>query len=175
MKKKIAIILCLVLLVGCMILWQFRRVTYQNKEYGFSFRYPVTYEERPNEKALFFLRNKNSKIEISVTAKKVSQKYDKSLEELGKRYATNLSIYYEKGEVENLENKTITLSTKQQAQQVTTKISYTDEMAKEVAILIPLEDREITIIMVGTENAMDKNQKQIEEIIHSIQIDEKVR
>ncbi len=170
MKKRLIIILS-VLVIIALGLFQFRMINYKNDQYRFSFKYSAIYEKENNGKMLIYVRNKINNIEISAVAMEVSQKYDKPLQELGERYTNNLTLFHEDEEVETLQNETISISNGMvEAQKVVHKVIYENAVGKEIAILIPLDDREITFLIRGTEKAIDKNQRSIENIINSIKI-----
>ena len=68
-------------------------------------------------------------------------------------------------------NETIIVSDGVKAQKVVVDITTTDnEKAQEIAVLIPAEGREITIVFFGTEGEISKNENEINKVIKSIKI-----
>ena len=171
MKRKILLLILLILFILIlMVAWDFRFKTYKNEEYGFSFKYRATFMEKYDKDLLIWLRNEAGTMEISAVAKKVEKKTDKTLEESGIGYANLIKALDSEKDVQILSNETIRISKNSvEAQKVFVKVSG-KTVAKEVAILIPLDDREITIRIIGGETVIDKNQGEIEKIIESIEI-----
>ena len=169
--KKFWIIIVAVIAVAAAFVWKFRMKTYKNDEYGFSFKYRATYIEKYNKDLLCLLKNSNNGIEISATARKDTGERLKTLSQIGEGFANLLKIYKENYKIEMVSNETIIVSDGVKAQKVVVDITTTDnEKAQEIAVLIPAEGREITIVFFGTEGEISKNENEINKVIKSIKI-----
>lgn len=169
--RKSYIILIIILFLGIALFWNFRMKTYKNEEYNFSFKYRATFVEKYNKDLLVFLKDNISGIEISATARRTTGELKKTFTELGEGFANLIKIYKDNYDVTLQENETILIWDDVWIQKVTVDMMTNDnEQIREIAVMIPLDDREITIIFFGMKEQIIEKEYEIEKVIKSIKI-----
>ena len=169
--QKIWIVVLAIIVIAMAFALKFRMKTYKSDEYGFSFKYRATYIEKYNKDLLCLFKNNSTGIEISATARKDTGELLKTLTQIGEGFVNLLKIYKENYTIEIVSNETITISDGVEAQKVVAETTTTDnEKMREVAVLIPAEGREITIVFFGAKDEISKNENEINKVIKSIKI-----
>ncbi len=169
-KKYIVLIIALVL--GVVLFLNFRTKTYKSEEYDFSFKYKATYAEKYNKDLLVYLKDNVSGIEISATARRTTEELKKTFTELGEGFANLIKIYNDNYyDVTLQENETILIWDDVWVQKATVDmLTNNNEQVREIAVLIPLDDREITIVFFGSKEQIIEKEYEIEKVIKSIKI-----
>lgn len=168
MKKTLLLIsiFVLVVIIGsvAVVLFENRTVEFKSDEFGFSIKYTAKYVSEISDKILN-VRNSINKIKLTVAGTYNSSNLE--LDKIRENYITTMKIFNDSQEITVLENENIMIGNNEVGK-VTFKIKNRENTTKVLSILIPLEDREITVMINGEEETFNKNIKEIENIINSI-------
>ena len=178
--------------------------TVEISEYGFEISYPNSYIDIPKEKEnieeiagnvasiilkedvntpgvkvdlveeIIHAKSDLTKLTLYVEAIK-KEKTTKTIEEICKDYLVMFKIYNEYEEVLLEEHEEITIDGVKAGKVAIFVRGKTDGVYPGmIAYLIPLEDREITVVFMGTQELFDFFEKEINKIVKSIKLDEKL-
>lgn len=174
MKKKIfKILLIIILVIVFILLCSIGKVLYENRliyfksvEYGVSIKYPAKYDEKSSNR-LLEAKDDNSGLLIAITG--VEESTDISLEEIIERYINTLKIFNREYDTKIEQSSQVDIDGAI-AGKVVAVVTGNKFSAKSVIILIPLENKQITISISGNENIFNNKIDEIEKIISSIKI-----
>ena len=144
-------------------------LAYTNDTYNFSFKYNASLKVRYNEDTLISLTDDINSLVMDVIATKREEESGKELSELGVGYVNLLRIYNENIDYSIMNDETIDIyGGKYKARRVDIKVANGDDVCYETAILIPADDREITMVFRSLESNYETNKDKIDKIVKSI-------
>ena len=168
--KMFAIIIIISLIIAIIgIIIEKRDIKFKSKEFGIEITYPYYYTKIKSNNNILKIFDSTNGIEINITAIK-TEKTKLTIEEIMERYivTAQASNYYNNYIINEISSQTIEIDNNKIGK--VELLIQGKENFKSIILLMPLEEREITITINGSIEIIDNNIEKINNIIDTIKL-----